>query len=332
MKQRSELVSRFGLGALLLVLVGLVGTLGFHLLQGWPWFDAFYMTVVTITTVGGEAPTRLTDGGKLWTIVVVTVGFGALTFVLLALIDLVIEGRLTENIGRARQLRRIRKMQGHFILCGFGRVGVEIARALAEEHVTFVIIDSDERSLKRAESEGFAFISGDAAQLDTLKQAGIERARGLITAVDSDADNIYVALSARQVRPNLFIVARANTAEAIPKLRVAGADRVVSPYAIGGRRLASLAVRPTATEFVDTVLTASGGGLLFEDFHIGPDSAWRGRPLGDLVDPNSQAFVLAIKRDGELQFRPPEHTVLAVGDELVAAGPVAAIQELEKRL
>ncbi len=173
---------------------------------------------------------------------------------------------------------------------------------------------------------------GNAADVATLQAAGIEHARGLVTAVDDDADNIYVTLSARVLKPELFIVARANAEDAERKIRLAGANRVISPYTIGGRRMASLAMRPTAVEFVDTVLTANNGQLLLEDLSIKSGSGWVGRALVELFPDGDEAFVLALKRDGEMRFRPAAETTLRAGDELVAAGPPDAIRALEQRL
>jgi voltage-gated potassium channel Kch len=195
-------------------------------------------------------------------------------------------------------------MHGHLILCGFGRVGRAIAHEFTDEGIPFVVVDSDDASLVQAVAEGAIVVHGNAADVETLKAAGVERARGLVTAVDNDADNLYVTLSARVLKPDLFIVARANAADAEPKLRLAGANRVVSPYTIGGRRLASLAMRPTAVEFVDTILSASNGQLLLEDLTIPADSSWAGRTLGELVPEADEAIVLAIKRAGTMIFRP----------------------------
>jgi voltage-gated potassium channel len=316
----------------MLIAVVLAGTAGYVALEGWTWFDAFYMTITTITTIGGGEPKPLDVAGKWWTIGVVAVGFGALTYTVLALMAFAIEGQLSQVFEQRRMHRKVRKMQNHLILCGFGRVGRAIAREFTDEGIPFVVVDSDDDSLVEAAAEGATVVHGNAADIETLKAAGVERARGLVTAVDNDADNLYVTLSARVLKPDLFIVARANAADAEPKLRLAGANRVVSPYTIGGRRLASLAMRPTSVEFVDTILSASNGQLQIEDFTIAPDSRWAGRALGDLIATADEAIVLAIKRNETMLFRPQPTTPLVGGDELVAAGPPEAIRALEARL
>jgi voltage-gated potassium channel len=332
MKERSILPRTLLIAAALLASVVLFGTAGYVALEGWSWFDAFYMTVTTITTIGGGEPAPLDVAGKWWTIAVVAFGFGVLTYTVLALVAYVIEGHLGEQFGARRMRRRVAKMQNHFILCGFGRVGREIARDFTAEKIPFVVVDINADSLQRAAAQGFAVIDGNATDVGTLQAAGIEHARGLVTAVDDDADNIYVTLSARILKPDLFIVARANAEDAERKIRLAGANRVISPYTIGGRRMASLAMRPTAVEFVDTVLSANNGQLLLEDLTIAAGSAWIGRALVELFPAHDEAFVLALKRDGEMRFRPAPDTELKSGDELVAAGPPEAIRALEQRL
>ncbi len=321
----SSLVKGAGLLAAAIVL----GTAGYVILERWTWFDAFYMTVTTITTIGGGEPTPLDVRGKWWTIVVVAVGFAALTYTVLRLMAYMVEGRLETLVTERRTRRRIAKMQGHYILCGYGRVGREIARAFTEDKVPFVILDINPDSLDRASAEGYIVVQGDAAETETLRSAGVERAAGLVAAVDSDEKNIYVTLSARILNPRLFIVARANRDHAEEKLRLAGASRIISPYTIGGRRMASLAMRPTAVEFVDTILSASNSELLLEDFAITSESKSCGRTLAELTASDSSIIVLALKRDGRMTFRPAADTRLESGDEIVVAGPPDDMRSLE---
>ncbi|MEO7040189.1 MAG: NAD-binding protein [Candidatus Elarobacter sp.] len=323
---------RLVIAAISLIAVVAIGTFGYQMLEGWSWFDAFYMTITTITTIGGGEPAAMDVPGKWWTIGVVVFGFGVLTYTLLALVGFVIEGHFGVAVEERRMRRRVRKMDEHYILCGFGRVGREIAREFIQERIAFVVVDINQGSLERAAAEGFTVVHGNAAEVEVLQAAGIARARGLVTAVDSDADNIYVTLSARVLRPDLRIVARANREDSEQKLRLAGANRVISPYTIGGRRMASLAMRPTAVDFVDTVLSANNGQLLLEDMTVPAASPWAGRMLSALVPDGDEAFVLAHKHEGTMFFRPGPQTMLAAGDELVVAGPPAAILALEQRV
>jgi voltage-gated potassium channel len=315
--------------AILLAAVVLFGTIGYRILEGWSWFDAFYMTIMTITTVGGGEPRPLDLGGRWLTTGVVAVGFAVLAYTVLRIMAYMVEGRFETLVGQQRQRRRIARMQNHFILCGYGRVGREIANAFKEGATPFVVIDINEQSLQRAAEEGCTVVHGDAAESDTLRTAGVDRARGLVAAIDSDEKNIYVTLSARVLNPRLFIIARANWENAEEKLRLAGANRIISPYAIGGRRMASLAVRPTAIEFVDTVLSARNADLLLEDFAISESSQSRGKMISDLVPDSSTMIVLALKRDGRMTLRPARDTRLEQGDEIVVAGPPEDMRSLE---
>jgi voltage-gated potassium channel len=208
--------------------------------------------------------------------------------------------------------------------------GGEIARIFTREKIAFLIIDINPESLERASAQGFTTVNGDASDAQTLRAAGVERAAGLVAAVDSDETNIYVTLSARVLNPNLFIVARANRDDAESKLRLAGASRIISPYQIGGRRMASLAMRPTAVEFVDTVPFADNSQLVLEDFKVA--AAWSGQSVSTLAPDGSDVIVLALKREGTMLFRPSAETTLQENDEIVAAGPPEGIRVLDQRL
>lgn len=329
---RTGLRGSLGVAIALLAAVIVVGTLGYVELEGWHWFDAFYMTVTTITTIGNGEPRPMDVPGKWWTIGVVAIGFGVLTYTLLRLLTYMLEGRLGTVVGERRMRRRVAGMTGHYILCGFGRVGGEIAQIFTDEGIEFVVIDINQDSLARAAAAGFRTITGDAAETATLRAAGVDRARGLVAAVDSDEINIYVTLSARVLNPNVFIVARANRDDAESKLRLAGATRIISPYQMGGRRMASLAMRPTAVEFVDTVLFAKNSQLVLEDFRVPAGSPWIGRPVSDIAPEGGRVIVLALKRADAMRFRPAPETRLEDSDEIVAAGPPEGIRALDERL
>jgi voltage-gated potassium channel len=316
----------------LLFAVVAVGTGGYMGIEGWTPFDSLYMTITTITTVGGGEPAPLSFAGRCWTIVVIVLGVGAATYTFLALGEYVLEGQLGSDVGKRRMQARVRALSEHFVLCGYGRVGREIAREFTAEKVRFVVIDLNADSLAAATRAGYLTVAGNAADIEVLREAGIDRARGLITATDVDADNVFVTLSARVLRPDIFIVARGNQAGSHATLQLAGANRIISPYDIGGKRMASLAMRPTAVDFIDTILEAGNTDLLLEDLTIPPESRWAGKTLAALIGPANEAMVLALKRDNIMTFRPPSETTLEVGDEIVAAGPRDSIRALEERL
>ena len=306
------------------------GTVGYVSIEGWDPFEAFYMTVTTLATVGYGEVHPLSARGRIFTIGLIFFGVGGVLYVLTAMMQFVFEGHLGRNLERRRMTRKIEHLREHFILCGFGRVGRQVARDFRESGVPFVLIDVLQPSLDGAAEEGILCVRGDATDDETLRRAGIERARGLVTCVNSDADNIFVTLSARALRADLFIVARGNNDDAAPKLRRAGADRVVSPYSIGGRQMAMLATRPAAVEFVDRVLGSTDIDLLLEDFTLQAGSALVGKTVQQVGrDVAPGVLILAVRRDANLITQPPADTDLRLGDELVAFGTSAQLHQLE---
>ena len=308
----------------------LIGTLGYMFIEGWGVLDALYMTVTTMATVGFGEIHPLSQQGRAFTIGIIILGVGGALYLLTTMMQFVFEGHLGRNLERRRMERRIEQLRGHFILCGLGRVGRQVARDFAAADVPFIVVDVNQPSLEAAARLNYLCVSGDATDDETLRRAGIDRARGLVTCVQSDSDNIFVTLSARALRADLFIVARGNNDDAAPKLRRAGADRVVSPYSIGGRQMAMLATRPAAVEFVDRVLGRADVDLLLEDFTVPDGSALVGRTVyevGQTVAPG--VLILAIRRRSELMTQPQAEVVIGVGDELVAFGTSAQLRGLE---
>ena len=332
MRDQSIVPGRLWLAITLLFLVVLASVGAYVVVERFSLFDALYMTLTTITTIGGGEPRPLSYAGRWLTLAVIVFGVGATSYTFLAFAGFLLQGQLSDEFGKRRLRGRVRSLTGHFVLCGFGRVGREIARDFVADKVPFVVVDINQASLEDAVRAGYLIVSGNAADVDVLRDAGIERARGLVTATENDADNIYVTLSARVMRPDLFIIARANQDDSHDRLKFAGANRIISPYHIGGKRMASLAMRPTAVEFIDTILEAGNTDLLLEDLTIPATSQWVGKTLGSLVGPSTEAIMLALKRNNLMTFRPADDTVLQTGDEIVAAGPRNAIRSLEGRL
>src|SRR5215218_2707327 len=223
------------------------------LFEGWNFMDALYMTVITVTTVGYKEVHELDTTGRLWTLALLITGVGTLFYAAVSSVELVVEGAVGGYFERRKMRAELSKLNGHYILCGFGRVGRQVAREFALDGVPFVIVDNDPQRVEECLAEGYLAILGEASEDAVLKEAGVRRARGLVAAVDSDADNVFVTLSARKMNPNLHIVARTSSEESAAKLEIAGADRTISPYAVGGRRLASLATQPLIVDFLDIV-------------------------------------------------------------------------------
>jgi voltage-gated potassium channel len=305
-----------------------IGVAGYMLIEGWSFIDALFMTITTITTVGFMEVHPLDSAGRLFTIFLIIGGVGGALYSLTAIVHYVMEGQLGMTLGRRRMKMRISSLKDHFILCGYGRVGEEIARTFSQEGVPFVVIDNREEVLTMVEQQGFPWLQGDATSDDVLKEAGIERARGIVAAVDSDTENTYITLSARGLRPDIFIAARYTAAEAKSKLEKAGANRVSSPYSVGGRRMAMLALRPTVVDFIDTVTYTPNHEMQLENIDIGRDSALAGKTM---VQAREQGVtVLAVrKHNGRLMANPPDAETIADGDRLIVIGTRQKLSKLE---
>jgi voltage-gated potassium channel len=305
------------------------GTTGYMVLQpGWRLLDALYMTVITLTTVGFREVQPLDDAGRVWTMILSLAGVG----LIFGSVGIVAEYLVVEATSGRREAKRmadaVNKLSGHYILCGYGRVGLTVARELVHAGRKVVVIDTVAESLGRARHEGFLEVEGDATEEATLLAAGIERAKGLITTIDSDAHNVYVILSARALNPKLFVVARANTADSEARLIQAGASRVVSPYTMAGHRLAELATRPRVVDFIDAALSHGELAFSMEEVEvIAGDPSTDGATVASLRD--TGVFILAIVT-GEKSYEanPPAERILRAGETLVVSGSVQRLKEL----
>jgi len=305
----------------LLVVLGVVaaGTAVYVVVLGWPVDDALYMTVITLTTVGFHEVRPLDDIGRAWTGLLAIAGVG----IIFGTIGIVVEslvGDLTSGRREARRMaREIAALRDHFVLCGYGRVGSTVATELARAGNRIVVIDNRPESLEQARHDGHLVLSGDATSDETLRDSGIERARGLIAAIDSDANNVYVVLSARSLNPALFILGRANSAGAEAKLMQAGADRAVSPYTMAGRRIAELAIKPHVADFIDLALSRSDVAFALEELEVVQGGSLAGRDVGGLR--SDGIFTLAIvPTAGGYQGNPPDDRRLVAGERLVVSG------------
>lgn len=318
---------RVQLGGVLLLAVLVVGTVG-YLLLGLTLLDAVYQTVTTIATVGFlELPDEPTPAFRIFTMALILTGVGVAFYTAAVLLESVVEGRLSERIGRRRMQRTIDELAGHIVLCGWGRVGRSIHRHLTGAGQTVVVVEQDPE--RGATLEGL-WVCGDATDDAVMTAAGIERAATLVTAVDSDADNLFVTLSARDRRPELFIVSRVRDEANEPKLRQAGADRVVNPQQIGGSRIAALAVAPNVADFLDVVMHDGSLEFRLADVAVPAASALSGQTLREAqVRDRTGALVLAIRQeDGTFATNPAPETVLAGGSTLIAIGTASQLEDL----
>ena len=258
MKQHEPLVpTRIVLGVSLFMAVLLGGTLAYRIVEGTDWFTSVYLTVVMMTTVGDSSGRPISTTGQFLSLAVVLAGFSAMTYVLLSALPYVLEGHFASAVNNRGMRLKVRKMRDHFIVCGYGRVGAEVAHHLAHEHMAFLVIDNVPDALADAARRRYTVIEGNAADSAVLEHAGIRTARCLIAAVNSDADNLYVTVAARVLRPELLVVARANTPEAEQRLKFAGANHILSPYKTAGRLMAQMAVHPNEPDTVDDLALPS---------------------------------------------------------------------------
>jgi voltage-gated potassium channel len=319
---------RLRLAVALLACVFIVGTVGYVAL-GFGWLDAAYQTVTTVATVGFREVEPLDAAGKVFTIVLILVGVGTALYTFSVVLEMLLEGHLTELFGRRRMDRRIAAMRGHVILCGWGRVGRAIGDELAAAGTDIVVIDID--PARFAETD-MASIVGDATEDRVLEQAGLRRARALVAALSNDAANLFVTLSARALRPDVFIVARARVEETEEKLRRAGADRVVNPQNIGGARIAAFVLQPNVTEFLDVVMHDRGLQFRLEEMLVSPQSSIVGQSIRDAhLRDRTGALVLALRDEaGAFLTNPSPDTSIRAGEVLIAIGTPSELGALAR--
>ena len=314
-----------------LATITLAGVLGYMVFEGWSFTDALYMTVITLTTVGYREVHTLDTTGQLWTMALLITGVGTLFYVAVSSVELVVEGTIRGYFGRRRMEAAINKLSGHYVLCGYGRVGRQVAREFAHDGVPFVIVEQDPATVEECVEEGYLVLLGEASDDDVLEEAGVRRARSLIAAVNSDADNVFVVLSARKLNPKLHIVARASSDESAAKLEIAGADRTISPYAVGGRRLASLATQPLVVDFLD-IVTRGEEGIEFrlEEFMVPEESSLAGHTIGELrIGERTGAIILATRNhEGKFDTTPSATDRISAGDTLIVLGTREQITRL----
>jgi voltage-gated potassium channel len=312
---------RFRLPAVLLGVVILYGVGGYMLIEGWNLLDAFYMTIITISTVGYSELHSLSTAGRLFTSTLIVVGVGTMLYGFGVFAETLTDGAFVKY-RRERQLERaLNQLTDHFIICGYGRIGTQIVAEFEQHGIAYAVIDQTEEALVRLRNEDRLHVEGDASSEDILKLAGIERARGLISAVDSDERAVYIILAAKALKPDLYLISRAGRPESIRRLELAGASRVISPYQMAGHAMAELAVRPALVDVLDS-LRHGMSDFAVEEMLAKEGMAAVGKTLGEtgLLSP-SAAKLLAIRRtDGALHVNPGPELRLEEGDLLVALG------------
>ncbi len=305
------------------------GATGFHLIEGFSILDSIYLATETVTTVGYGDIAPKTPAGRIFAILFMLIGGGTVLYSLTVMAQAVIQSEIVEVFGINRKNREMEKLENHYIVCGGGRVGRRIIRVLQKEKCPFILVERDEKKILEFEDENLHILVADATLEENLIRAGVKRAKGLVSCLPDDADNVYVVLTARSLNSNLHIVARAVEEQAEPKLIRAGANRVVAPTIIGSIAMARSLIKPAIADFMDSIV-AETLDLVFEEVAVGKDSPYAGRSLTETnISRELNLIVVAIRRsDGELFFHPTGETKIEAGDLLIVVGKADSMQKL----
>jgi len=316
------------IGFALLVLI-FAGAAGFHFIEGWPWFDGLYMAITTFTTIGYQEVHPLSRSGRIFNVALIVAGVSVVFLGIGVMTQALLEFELRNFFGRRKMEREIGRLSGHYIICGIGRVGRSAAREMARSGASFVLIDQNDAKVTQHQHDWLVLV-GDATQEQILRHAQIERARGLVVATTTDATNLYIVLTARELNPKLTIIARASDEDAEKRLLKAGADSVVSPYRFAGQRIAQSFLRPHAVSFLDATTTHLGMDLEIGEVTVNEGSALSGKTIeASRIRQNAGVIVLAIKRSQGMQFNPASEDKIGAGDCLIAMGQPAQLRQLE---
>ncbi|MBW3604113.1 MAG: potassium channel protein [Actinobacteria bacterium] len=314
----------------LVVALTVFGTIGYMVLGDASVLDALYMTIITIAAVGYSESIELVGAARLFTLLIIVLGVGSITFLVVSALDFVLEGHLQDLLGRRRMDRELARLDNHTVICGFGQVGRHVALHLADQHAPLVVVDLDRERVDAARAFDLLSIEGDASQEEAMVQANIASARAVVACAHDDADNVLISLTAKGLNPDAFVVARIKRDENEAKVRRAGADRVIAPAAIGGRRIAALVIRPGVVDFLDVLTHGTEEDLMLEELVVMPDGPLDGRSLRDLeLRERHGVTVLAVQAQGKLtNTRPQPDTVLRAGDLLVVLAGRDALSAL----
>ena len=320
------------LAAVLLSLMVLGGTAGYMVIEGWSAWDAFYMTIISLTTVGYREVHPLSRAGEAFTTALLVGGVGTVLYSFTLLGARVIEGSLHNPWERRRVMHMLEQLENHFIVCGYGRIGAIVVDDFERQRVPYVVIERDPARLQILREAGRLVVEGDASSEEVLSRAGVARARGLIAAVSTDAENVYAILSARLMQPSLYIIGRAESDESARKLKKAGADRVISPYQIGGLHMAQLALRPAVVEFVQLATSSEFMDLSMEQVEVRADGPLVGQTIvGANLRQGFGVIVVGIRRaSGRMEFNPASDARMEAGDSLVLLGTTDQLGELAR--
>ncbi|OPY05451.1 MAG: Voltage-gated potassium channel Kch [Syntrophus sp. PtaB.Bin001] len=313
---------RLLVASFLLCFILALGTVGFRLIEGWSFTESFYATVTTISTVGYGDFAPVTWQGRLFTVLPVVFGVGTMLYSVTLLAEMMVEDRLKKILGRGSMESRIERMKNHYIVCGFGRMGSLICRELAEEKAPFVVIEKDPEIIQRLEDESYVYLKGDATDDKSLLKAGIKRAKGIVCVLSTDAENLYVILTAKELNSGVYILSRCEEEVSEHRLLRAGADRVVSPYKMGGMRMAMAILKPAMMDFIEITTRRQSLELRMEEMPLSDNSAFIGKSLeSSEIRKNYGLIIVAVKKEsGKMIFNPQAGYIIEKGDRLIALG------------
>lgn len=314
--------TKIKISLVILLTIFIIGTLGFHFIEGWSLIDSFYTTIATLSTVGYGDFAPETTAGKFFVIFVIILGVGMMFYTLVLLAETFIEGRLSILLGRGKLEKVIEKMNNHYIICGGGRIGFLICRELMAGKMPCLIIDNNPEVVQKAQEEGFIYCKGDATQDKILIAAGIKRAKGIICVLPTDAENLYVILTAKELNQKIYIMARSEEEESERRLLRAGADKVMSPYTLGGVRMAMAILRPAMLDFIEITTSRQSLELRMEEISVCPNSLFVSKTLEDSgIRKRYGLIIVAVKKDsGKMIFNPLANYIIEEGDRLIAMG------------
>jgi voltage-gated potassium channel len=310
------------------------GSMGYMIIEGWNFFDSLYMTVITLATVGYSEVHQVGVPGRIFTLVLIFLGVGYFLYVVGNVIQFLVEGRIRAVLGRHKLDKQINRLKNHYIICGYGRIGRVLTNYLIQKYVDVVVIEHSEARVPVMNKDGVLYLLGESTDEDLLIKAGIHRAKGLITAVGTDADNVFLVLTAKQLNPAIFIVARAIQNTTKKTLTAAGADKVVSPYDLGARRMAHAILRPTVIRFLELAFADEEADIYVEEITVGATSNFANTPLKDSgIRQDFDLIILSIKKaDGQMVFNPKADTCFEVGDTVVAVGQARSMKQFQRMM
>lgn len=315
---------------LTLLIIGF-GTAGYMAIEGWELLDAFYMTVITMGTVGYNEVHEISKTGRLFTVLLIFFGVGYFVYLAGVVVQFMVEGRMRTILGRRRLDKKIDRLNDHYIICGYGRIGRVLCKNLQRKPLDLVVIEYNRELIPVMDEDKVLYVCGDVSDEANLIKAGIKRAKGLVAVLATDADNVFLVLTARQLNPDIHIVARACHVESKSKLRAAGANNVESPYEMGGVSMARRIIRPTVTNFLDLAFTYSRKDIQMEEIPVSPSSALSNVMLKDSgIRQQFNLIIIAVKKpDDSMLFNPSFETLIKAGDTVIAVGEEANLKKLE---